>query len=438
MNSPNPSYITIPTQKVVWKVVATNNGTVNALPNVKVVLGWSTAPVYHRLSSVTDGTGVLFGDGSAAGTFFDTATNTWQVGTLAVGQSKTLYVETSLPALTDLGVALPLTLTKTISLAGLTDSYVGNNVSIDILNAVGTTIECAPVAGNIDGVACRCSLLPYTTLCNFGVTTFELIPGSFVNTTSVGLNLDAATGDYTKFLLDPTLPGSFDFRVVCTDGLDTFGPFGSATVTIPALFDSTDGIINVANYAALPLATASTGLYYYVVADQGSGSTYRQNGLYYSNGVNWIPSPTFIPQSFTELYIANPPVSPETAPVFTAASATVLYDSIVTNGVFTSGDENTGEITILKAGLYRIEFIMSGISDSAAGITFTVEKNGTTDIKYVQKTFTAVATDFRLAMMNFTDTFALNDIVVVNAKRNTAGTSTLSIDQMNFRITRVG
>jgi len=438
MNSPNPSYITIPTQKVIWRVVATNKGTLTALPNVKVVLAWSTAPVYHRLSSVTDTSGILFGDGTAAGTFFDTATNTWQLGTLAVGQTKTLYVETSLPAITDLGVALPLTLTKTISLAGLTDSFPGNDVSIDILNPVGTSIECAPVAGNVDGIACRCSLVPHTTLCNFGVTTFELIPGSFVNTTALGLDLDAATGDYTKFLLDPTLPGSFDFRVICTDGVDVYGPFGTGTITIPALYDSTDGIINVANYAALPLATAATGLYYYLVAEQGSGATYRQNGLYYSNGVNWIPSPTFIPQSFTDLYIANPPISAETFPVITEVDSILLYDSKVINGSDTSGDESTGEITILKAGLYRIEFLLSGISDVAGSITFIVEKNGTTDIRYVQQTFTAVTTDFRIAPMNFTDTFALNDVLAIKVHRNTAGTSTLSIDQMNFRITRVG
>lgn len=438
MSSPNPSYITIPTQKVIWRVVATNNGTINALPNVKVVLTWSTAPVYHRLSSVTDGTGILFGDGSAAGTFFDTATNTWQVGTLAVGQSKTLYVETSLPALTDLGVALPLTLTKTISLAGLTDSYVGNNVSVDILNPVGTTIECAPVAGNIDGVACRCSLLPFTTPCNFGVTTFELIPGSFVNTTALGLDLDAATGDYTKFLLDPTLPGSFDFRLTCTDGLDTFGPFGTATITIPALYDSTDGIINVANYAALPAANTATGLYYYVVAEQGSGATYKQNGLWYSNGVNWIASPTFISQSFTDLYVANPPISTEASPVITATPSILLFDTNITNGSYTSGDETTGEITILKTGLYRIEFLISGNSDAAGSITFVVEKNGTTDIRYVQKTFTAVATDFRVITMNFTEALVLNDVLAIRVNRSTVGTSTLSLDQMNFRITRVG
>lgn len=436
MNSPNPSYITIPTQKVIWRVVATNNGTINALPNVKVVLAWSTAPVYHRVSSVTDSANVLFGDGTASGTFFDTATNTWQVGTLAVGQTKTLYVETSLPAITDLDVALPLTLTKTISLPGLTDSFVGNNVSVDVLNPIMSEIECAPVAGNVDGIACRCSLLPFTTLCNYGVTTFELIPGSFVNTTSAGIDLDSVTGDYTKFLLDPTLPGSFDFRVICTVGEDTFGPFGTATVTIPALYDSTEGIVNVANYAALPSAASATGQYYYVVSDQGSGSTYRQNGLYYSNGTSWIASPTFIPQSFTDLFLEYPMVSPQVSPVITATPSVLLYDNTITNGIYTSGDETSGEITILKAGLYRIEFLISGLSGTAGSITFTVNNNGN-PIRYVQQTFTAVATDFRLASLNFTETFALNDVLTVEAGRNTVGSSTLSLDQMNFRITRV-
>ena len=160
--------------------------------------------------------------------------------------------------------------------------------------------------------------------------------------------------------------------------------------------------------------------------------------MWYSNGVNWIASPTFISQSFTDLYVANPPISTEASPVITATPSILLFDTNITNGSYTSGDETTGEITILKTGLYRIEFLISGNSDAAGSITFVVEKNGTTDIRYVQKTFTAVATDLRVIMMNFTDTFALNDTVAIKVYRNVAGTSILSLDQMNFRITRVG
>lgn len=234
-----PQTITVPTQKVLWKIVARNNGSVNLTTGVSLQLTWSTPVIYHRTSDVTDSLGQTFGNGSAAGTFLNRATDLWKVSGLNVGQEKVLIVETSLPSGTNLATALPLTLTKVISVDGITDVISENNTSVDILLGPSLEIECAPAGAAVDGQGCRCSVARNDTPCNYGITEWRVIPDSLVNTVLENLDFDQATGEYTSYQIDPTIPATFQTGMYCiVDGVEVAGPFIS-TETIPALFSET-------------------------------------------------------------------------------------------------------------------------------------------------------------------------------------------------------
>ncbi|MFZ1704457.1 MAG: hypothetical protein WAT79_08915 [Saprospiraceae bacterium] len=128
MSSPNPSHITYSSEKVVWTIVAKNNGSTPYNSDVKVALSWNHPVNYLRVSSDTDGMqGVQFGDGSAVGTVFNRTTSVWNVGPLSVGQEKKLYVETSFDELQNLDNLLPLILTKTLT---LDSGIIPNNVHV--------------------------------------------------------------------------------------------------------------------------------------------------------------------------------------------------------------------------------------------------------------------------------------------------------------------
>lgn len=231
-----PQTITVPTQKVLWKIVARNNGAVNLTTGVTLQLTWSTPVIYHRTSDVTDTAGQTFGNGTAANTFLNRATGLWTVGGIAVGQEKTLIVETSLPSGTNLATALPLSLTKAITVTGITDTELSNNTSIDILLGPSLDIECAPAAAAVSGQGCRCSAAENDTPCNYGITEWRIVPGTLVNTVLENLNFDQATGLYTRYQIDPTQPATFQVAIYCiVDGDEVAGPFLS-TETIPPLY----------------------------------------------------------------------------------------------------------------------------------------------------------------------------------------------------------
>jgi hypothetical protein len=238
--SPNPSTITVPTQKVIWRIVARNNGEVGVLSGVKVQLTFSSAVIIHRVSSSDNLFALSQGDISAQGTFFDTSTKLWTVGSLAVGEAnkKVLFVETSLASGTDLSAVLPLTLTQVISATGITDSQIGNNTKIDTLLSPFVDIPCAPVAGGQNG-ECLCSVADNDTPCNYGVTKWEPIVGQYVNVDPLRLHFDINTGRYSDdALIDPTEDGTFQYMMRCYDenGIVIGGPFGPITQTIRALF----------------------------------------------------------------------------------------------------------------------------------------------------------------------------------------------------------
>lgn len=238
-----PLTITVPTQKVLWKIVARNNGTANLTTGVTVQLTWSTPVIYHRTSDVTDTAGQTFGNGTAANTFLNRATDLWTVGGLAVGQEKVLILETSLAPSTNLATALPLSLTKVISIAGVTDTDLPNNISIDVLEIACADIECAPAAAAVSGQGCRCSAAENDTPCNYGITQWRIVPGSEVNTVIERLDFDQATGTYTRYQIDPTQIATFQVAIYCiVNGVEVAGPFLS-TETIPALYS--EGLYSV-------------------------------------------------------------------------------------------------------------------------------------------------------------------------------------------------
>lgn len=232
-----PLTITTPNTKVLWKVVARNNGSFNLNTGVNVQLAWSNPVVYHRRSDITDTQGVIFGNGTASGTHFNIATHLWNVGSLAVGQEKILIIETTLPAGTDLSVALPLTLTKTISVNSLTDVVIENNVSIDVLQSYCLDTPCGPTAAAVSGIGCRCTVANNDTPCNYGITEWRIVPGSLVNTQLDKLDFNPEDGTYSEYLTNPGIPGSFQYGIYCIkDGVEVSGPF-LATQTILPLFN---------------------------------------------------------------------------------------------------------------------------------------------------------------------------------------------------------
>lgn len=240
--SPNPHYITTPTQKVVWIIKATNNGPDAATPPIPitVTLAWSDTIVYHRISSITDLIiGNNFGDGTAAGTNFDQLSGVWTAGYLLAGQSKYLYIETSFAPGTNLETVLPLTLTKTITITGVPDADLSNNIWTDTLTSEPECEDCPPVAAPVSGIGCLCSVATNDGLCTSGISKFELVPLSFINTVEGNLNWDVNSGTYTKFLTDPGLDGSFQYNIVCYKNGLPVSTWGPATETIPAIFDGT-------------------------------------------------------------------------------------------------------------------------------------------------------------------------------------------------------
>ena len=149
-NSPNPSKIINPTQKVVWKVVAKNTSSIPYNTNVRVTLNWSSPIIYGRVSTETDIIpGNAFGDGSANGTILNKTTGVWLVGPLGVGQERTLYIETSFAPLTNLDTVLPLVLTKSLTLDSSVESNTINNVDTDVLfkglNVPASEADCSQV-----------------------------------------------------------------------------------------------------------------------------------------------------------------------------------------------------------------------------------------------------------------------------------------------------
>ena len=236
IQSPKPSTITVATQRVVWAVIAQNNGQFPIVSGGKVTLAFSSNDIIiHRTSATDNALGLANGNTTAYGSYFDTATKIWHFGSLAVGpeNQKVLFIETSLPSNFDLLNDLPITLTMVISVDGISDSLAGNNTQIHTLFAPTNELECAPVAGPMDG-SCRCSVAVNDTPCNYGQTVWELVPGSFVNVDETLLDFDTATGEYNKHLINPTLPGSFQYRMRCItpENPSGFGPYGPVTETI--------------------------------------------------------------------------------------------------------------------------------------------------------------------------------------------------------------
>lgn len=238
---PNPQTITVATQKVVFAVIARNNGEAGVLNNVVVSNVFDNPDIIiHRTSATDSALGVANGSTSALGTGFDTSTKIWTIGSLGVGLSnaKVLFIETSLPSGTNLATALPITLTSTISVAGITDSVSGNNVQVQVLYAPTVDLSCAPVAVGQNG-ECLCSVATNDMLCSHGITKFEIIPGTYVNVDPDRLRFNINTGEYSKSaLLNPTLDGTFQYFIKCYDenGVLIGGSSIPTTETIRALF----------------------------------------------------------------------------------------------------------------------------------------------------------------------------------------------------------
>jgi hypothetical protein len=126
-------------------------------------------------------------------------------------------------------------------------------------------------------------------------------------------------------------------------------------------------ITTVANYSALPLATAVSGKFYWCEASQGTkwlpfsvGGTYYPLGMYYSNGVTWEYSETPYQATLSEVNTGT------------------NTDKFVSPYTFTSADKWNNYT--LKTTTISTTSPLAGGGDLSANRTFTISQaNATTD-----------------------------------------------------------
>jgi hypothetical protein len=132
-------------------------------------------------------------------------------------------------------------------------------------------------------------------------------------------------------------------------------------------------ITTVANYSALPLATAVSGKFYWCEASQGTkwlpfsvGGTYYPLGMYYSNGVTWEYSETPYQATLSEVNTGT------------------NTDKFVSPSTFTNADKwsnytpNTRTISTTSP--------LAGGGDLSANRTFTISQANTTTDGYLSST----------------------------------------------------
>ena len=149
----------------------------------------------------------------------------WTVGSLDIGECATITIKTKV---TD------------ITLAPFTDTALGygDNVDPDQSNnqqtcAVEAT-TCPAVAGAFDIKACcGCGdVSKNDTPCSHGTTTWVLVGGSEKNL--IVNNWDEGTGQFDSSLIDPSKEGTFQYKIFCSYGGETYETAGPALVTVPA------------------------------------------------------------------------------------------------------------------------------------------------------------------------------------------------------------
>jgi hypothetical protein len=132
-------------------------------------------------------------------------------------------------------------------------------------------------------------------------------------------------------------------------------------------------ITTVANYSALPLATAVSGKFYWCEASQGTkwlpfsvGGTYYPLGMYYSNGVTWEYSETPYQATLSEVNTGT------------------NTDKFVSPYTFTSADKWNNYT--LKTTTISTTSPLAGGGDLSANRTFTISQANTTTDGYLSST----------------------------------------------------
>ena len=144
-------------------------------------------------------------------------------------------------------------------------------------------------------------------------------------------------------------------------------------------------ITTVANYSALPLATAVSGKFYWCEASQGTkwlpfsvGGTYYPLGMYYSNGVTWEYSETPYQATLSEVNTGTNTdkfVSPYT---FTNADKWGNYTLKTTTISTTSPLQGGGDLSANRTfSITQANATTNGYLSSADWTTFNSKGNGT-------------------------------------------------------------
>lgn len=162
---------------------------------------------------------------SKAGIVYSNPTISWPA-TFVSGEN----VEVNITYLVTNISLIPSELEATVAFVCDTNSF--NNVLTETLE-----VEfCPPSAGAVDDTGCSCGTVANNdTVCSSCTTQYRIVTGSEVNVIISSFNSE--TGNYTLNYIDPTLDGSFEYRiwcVNCADGNDY--DVSGATVTISKLF----------------------------------------------------------------------------------------------------------------------------------------------------------------------------------------------------------
>jgi len=211
---PSPAFVTSNGNQVTWTIKVTNQG---PNPNNGVF-------VQETLPAGMSYVSAIVSKGS-----YNSGTQVWTIGNLAVNETVTMYLTT---VVTDINLA-PFTNT-----AQVFGSTIDPDNSDNLIQEVVNTTTCPPAAGAVDDPnSCLCgNMATNDTPCTHCTTEWIIIAGSETN---VVINTySQLTGEYSASLIDPTLVGSFQYNIWCTNcpGGGSYQASGPATVTINPLF----------------------------------------------------------------------------------------------------------------------------------------------------------------------------------------------------------
>ncbi len=210
----SPAFVTSNGNQVTWTIKVSNSG-----PS-------ANSGVYVQ---ETIPAGMSFLSAVVSKGSYNSGTSVWTIGNMSVGETVTMYLTT---VVTDINLA------PFINTAQVFGSMIDPNLGDNIITETVNTTTCPPAAGAVDDInACLCGdVSKNDTPCTQCTTEWIIVPGSETNI--VINSFSQTTGIYSVSLIDPTVVGSFQYNIWCTNcpGGASYQASGPATVTLNPLF----------------------------------------------------------------------------------------------------------------------------------------------------------------------------------------------------------